>query len=185
MNNIKDRAKNIKLIILDVDGVLTDGSLFYDDSGREFKAFHSKDGLGLRMAQDAGIEVALLTGRKSALVKHRAKNLKIRPELVFQGYRDKRPAYLDIKKATGFSDAEIAYVGDDVVDLPVMVQVGLAIAVHDAHAFVLEHADWVTELKGGRGAVREVCDFILEAQGKLQHIHQDLIQWWARNDQNS
>ncbi|MEE9303213.1 MAG: 3-deoxy-manno-octulosonate-8-phosphatase KdsC [Thiotrichaceae bacterium] len=160
-------ARDIKLVILDVDGVLTDGSLFFDNSGQEYKAFNSKDGHGIRMLQEGDIEIALITGRKSELVLHRAKNLKISPSLIYQGYRDKRPAFNDLLEKTGLSAKNIAYVGDDVIDLPIMSKVGLAIAVHDAHHFVIKHADWVTQAAGGRGAVREVSEMILDAQGKL------------------
>ena len=170
MNLDKQLASQIELLILDVDGVLTDGSLFYDNNGQEYKAFNSRDGHGLRMLQDAGVKVAILTGRKSELVQHRAKNLNIPAELVFQGFRDKRPAFAALLEQTGLSAKNIAYVGDDVIDLPVMKQVGLAIAVADAHPFVKEHAHWVTTRFGGRGAVRETCEMLLNARGQLQAI---------------
>ncbi len=170
MKKTLDLAQSIKLVILDVDGVLTDGSLFYDNQGHEYKAFNSKDGHGIRMLQDAGIETAIITGRKSKLVSHRAQNLKISPSLIYQGHRDKRPAFDDLLEKTQLKANQIAYVGDDVVDLPIMNKVGLAVAVNDAHPFVCKHAHWVTRTRGGRGAVREVCDMILEAQGKLDMI---------------
>lgn len=166
----KELASQIELLILDVDGVLTDGSLFYDNHGQEYKAFNSRDGHGLRMLQDAGVKVAILTGRKSELVQHRAKNLNIPSELVFQGFRDKRPAFEALLTQTGISTNKIAYVGDDVIDLPVMTQVGLAIAVADAHPFVQEHAHWITSRSGGRGAVRETCEMLLDARGQLQAV---------------
>ena len=170
MNTNQQLASQIQLLILDVDGVLTDGSLFYDNNGQEYKAFNSKDGHGLRMLQDAGVKVAILTGRKSALVQHRANNLHIPDELVFQGFRNKRPAFEAILAQTQIPPEHIAYVGDDVVDLPVMKRVGLAIAVADAHPFVKQHAHWTTNLGGGRGAVRETCEMILQARGQLQTI---------------
>lgn len=170
MNLIRDKASQIKMIIFDVDGVLTDGSLFYDNQGGEYKAFNSKDGHGIRMLMDGGIKLALLTGRQSDLVLHRAENLKIPPELIYQGYRDKRPAFDELCEKTGIQPEHIAYVGDDVVDLPVMSKVGLAIAVADAHPFVKQHSDWVTEKPGGKGAAREVCEMLLEAQGKLEDM---------------
>jgi 3-deoxy-D-manno-octulosonate 8-phosphate phosphatase (KDO 8-P phosphatase) len=170
MNLIRDKASQIEMIIFDVDGVLTDGSLFYDNQGQEYKAFNSKDGHGIRMLMDGGIKLALLTGRKSDLVLHRAENLKIPPELIYQGYRDKRPAFAELCEKTGIKPEHIAYVGDDVVDLPVMSKVGLAIAVADAHPFVKQHADWVTEKAGGRGAAREICEMLLDAQGKLEDM---------------
>lgn len=167
MNERQQRASKIKIVIFDIDGVLTDGSLYFDNKGEEFKAFNSKDGHGLRMLQDSGVDVALITGRESELVKHRATNLGLSPSLVYQGYRDKVPAFNDLLKKTGLSRENIAYVGDDVIDLPIMSQVGLSIAVADAHWFVRENADWTTQEKGGKGAAREVSEFILDAQGKL------------------
>ncbi|HIO93405.1 MAG TPA: 3-deoxy-manno-octulosonate-8-phosphatase KdsC [Leucothrix mucor] len=163
-----DIAKHIKLIIFDVDGVLTDGSLFYDNNGEEYKAFNAKDGHGLRMLQKANIDVAIITGRKSKLVQHRAENLNLSPNMIYQGYSDKRIAYKDLLEKTNLSPQQVAYVGDDIIDLPVMTRVGLAIAVQDAHWFVIRHADWVSQQKGGHGAVREICEMLLEAQGKLE-----------------
>jgi len=174
-NNTQDLAKNIKLIILDVDGVLTDGSLYFDNKGQEFKAFNSKDGHGIRLLLENEIEVALITGRESELVKHRANNLKIPPELVYQGYRDKLPAFDDLLKKTGLKKENIAYMGDDVIDLPIMSQVGFSIAVEDANWFVKEHSDFVCNTKGGKGAVREVCELILSAQGKLDRLYNAYI----------
>ena len=171
----KTLAKTIKLIIFDVDGVLTDGSLYFDNSGSEYKAFNSKDGHGIRLLLENGIEVALITGRTSELLKHRAKNLKLNPDLIYQGYRDKLPAYADLLKKTGFTKEQIAYVGDDVIDLPIMSQVGFSIAVNDANWFVKDNCDWVTDLPGGKGAVREVCEFLLSSQDKLDKLYQDYI----------
>ena len=175
-NTIKALASNIKLVILDVDGVLTDGSLYFDNQGQEFKAFNSKDGHGIRLLLENNIEVAIITGRTSELVKHRAKNLKLSPDLIYQGYRNKLPAYKDLLKKTGFTKEEIAYVGDDVIDLPIMHQVGFSIAVKDANWFVKENSDWVCDTKGGKGAVREVCELILNAQGKLDALYQAYLQ---------
>ena len=170
-----EKAKDIKLIILDVDGVLTDGSLYFDNTGGEYKAFNSKDGHGIRLLLENNIEVALITGRTSELLKHRAENLKLNPDLIYQGYRDKLPAYADLLKKTGYKKQQIAYVGDDVIDLPIMSQVGFSIAVNDANWFVKENCDWVTDLAGGKGAVREVCEFLLDAQGKLDKLYNDYI----------
>ena len=170
MENMQEIAQNIKLVILDIDGVMTDGSLFYDNKGQEYKAFNAKDGHGIRMLKDAGIEVAFITGRSSELVLHRAENLGISPALIYQGYRDKRPALQALLKKTQLAPQNIAYVGDDVIDLPIMKKVGLAIAVNDAHYFVRHHAHWTTYNKGGQGAVREVCEKILDMQGKLEQI---------------
>jgi 3-deoxy-D-manno-octulosonate 8-phosphate phosphatase (KDO 8-P phosphatase) len=165
--DILDRAKTIKLVIFDIDGVLTDGSLFFDNQGQEYKAFNSKDGHGMRMLMESGIEIAIITGRQSALVLHRAMNLQIPSNRIWQGYRDKRPAFQDLLTQTGLQPSEIAYVGDDVIDLPVMTQVGLAVAVADAHPFVQQQAHWVSHYNGGRGAARECCELFMYAQGTL------------------
>lgn len=175
MTTIQKLAKNIKLVILDVDGVLTDGSLFYNDSGEEYKAFNAKDGHGIRMLQDVGIKIAIITGRSSELVLHRAKNLKISPALIYQGYRDKRPAFHELLNKTGLEPNNIAYIGDDVFDLPIMTKVGLSIAVGDAHDFVKKHAHWTTKQLGGRGAVREASEMILESQGKLDELLENYL----------
>lgn len=172
---LKDKAKAIQCVIFDVDGVLTDGSLFFDNQGEEVKAFNSKDGHGIRMLVESGIEVAIITGRQSDLVQHRADNLKLSPELVYQGYRDKRLAFADLLEKTGFSKDQIAYVGDDVIDLPVMSQVGFSIAVGDAHWFVKKQAHMTTKANGGKGAGREACEFILVAQGKLEALLQSYL----------
>lgn len=173
---LHERAQSIKCVIFDVDGVLTDGSLFFDNQGQEYKAFNSKDGHGIRMLLENGVEVAIITGRQSDLVKHRANNLKLSPELIYQGYRDKRPAFKDLLQQTGFSRDEIAYVGDDVIDLPIMSQVGLAIAVGDAHWFVKQQSHMCTQQHGGKGAAREACEFILSAQGKLDALLQNYLE---------
>ena len=166
MDRLKKLAQNIKLVIFDVDGVLTPGTLFFDNKGQEYKAFHSKDGHGLRMLLECGLQAAIITGRKSNLVEHRMRDLGI--EHVFQGYRDKSPAFKELLSLTGLKPEQIAYMGDDVIDLPVMSKVGMAIAVQDAHSFVCQHADYITQTRGGRGAAREAIEFILDAQGLLQ-----------------
>ncbi|MDJ0738288.1 MAG: 3-deoxy-manno-octulosonate-8-phosphatase KdsC [Gammaproteobacteria bacterium] len=170
MQDIYRKAEGIRLVIFDVDGVLTDGSLFIGDDGQEYKAFHSKDGHGMVMLQHSGVQIAIITGRTSEVVRIRMASLGI--EHVYQGKREKLPAYEELKHATGLDDAQIAYVGDDVVDLPVMTRVGLAIAVQDAHALAKRHAHWVTPSGGGRGAAREVCELVMDAQGKLQGLLQ-------------
>lgn len=175
MNQIQQLAKNIKLVIFDVDGVLTDGSLFFDNQGQEYKAFNAKDGHGIRLLQQGDLQVALITARTSQLLLHRADNLEIERELIYQGYRDKRVAFADLLEKTGMQAENIAYVGDDVIDLPIMSKVGLAIAVGDAHPFVKKQADWVSQAFGGRGAVRETCEMILDAQDKLDDILQSYL----------
>ena len=168
MQDILEKAAKIKLVIFDVDGVLTDGSLFIGDDGQEYKAFNSKDGHGMRMLQDGGVDVAIITGRVSQVVEHRTKDLGIKH--VYQGKREKLPAFLELLEKVGLTEKEVAYVGDDVVDLPVMCRVGLAICVQDAHPFVKRHSHWITEHAGGRGAGRDVCELLLEARGKLDKM---------------
>ena len=168
MQEILERAARIRLVVFDVDGVLTDGSLFLGDGGEEYKAFHSRDGHGMKMLQEAGVELAVITGRTSRVVEHRMASLGI--EHVFQGQRDKLPAFEALIARLGLQAAECAYVGDDVVDLPVMRRVGLAIAVQDAHPLVVRHAHWQTPSPGGRGAARDVCELILEARGDLERV---------------
>lgn len=175
MKDILDKAKNIELVIFDVDGVMTDGSLFMGDKGEEYKAFNSHDGHGMRMLQEGGVQAAIITGRSSQVVKHRMKDLGVTH--IYQGYRDKRPAFEALLEKVNLEMSQIAYVGDDVVDLPIMSRVGLAIAVQDAHPFVKQHAHWVTTRRGGRGAVRDICELMLEARGTLadklaSYLHQ-------------
>ena len=163
-----DKLKRIKLLLLDVDGVLTNGSVIYDDTGAETKVFHIKDGLGIRMLMDAGIEVGIVTGRTSRALRHRCDNLGI--SLVFDQVRDKTGVLEVVSKERGVKAEHIAFVGDDLVDIPLMKKVGLSVAVADAHETVLEHADMVTAAKGGAGAVREVCEAILKAQGLWEKV---------------
>lgn len=166
MQDILEKAKQIKLVVFDVDGVLTDGALFLGDDGQEYKAFHSRDGHGMKMLQATGVEIGIITGRTSRVVELRMESLGIRH--VYQGQLDKRPAYDRLKQELGLSDSQIAYVGDDVVDLPLLTRAGLAVAVQDAHPLVKQHAHWQTPSAGGRGAARDVCELVMEAQGQLQ-----------------
>ncbi len=166
MQDILEKAAQIKLVIFDVDGVLTDGGLFFGDDGQEYKAFYSRDGLGIKMLQRTGVEVGVITARESQVVIHRMQNLGI--EHLYQGRLDKISAYEDMIEKLGVTHSQTAYVGDDVVDLPVMQQAGLAVAVADAHPFVKQHAHWTTQHGGGRGAARDVCELILQAQGNLE-----------------
>jgi 3-deoxy-D-manno-octulosonate 8-phosphate phosphatase (KDO 8-P phosphatase) len=166
MKDILERAKAIKLVIFDVDGVLTDGSLFLGDDGLEYNAFNSRDGHGMKMLQESGITVAIITGRSSKVVDYRMESLGIKH--VYQGQQDKRVAFAEILDKLQLTPQQVAYVGDDVVDLPVMSKVGLAIAVQDAHPMVLKHAHWQTPHCGGRGAGRDVCEMLMEARGVLQ-----------------
>ena len=166
MQDILDKAARIRLVIFDVDGVLTDGSLFFGDDGQEYKAFNSRDGHGMKMLQSHGVTVGIITGRTSKVVEHRMENLGITH--VYQGQLHKVPAFEELIADVGVSADETAYVGDDVVDLPVMRRVGLAIAVQDAHPLVIKHSHWQTQHGGGRGAARDVCEMLMEAHGVLQ-----------------
>jgi 3-deoxy-D-manno-octulosonate 8-phosphate phosphatase (KDO 8-P phosphatase) len=165
MQAIYAKAKRISLAIFDVDGVLTDGSLYLTDGGEEIKAFNSRDGHGMKMLRESGVELAIITGRTSRSVELRAKNLGI--DLLFQGVADKAQAFTALIKARALDAAATAYMGDDVVDLPVMMRCGLALSVPGAPLIVRQHADYVTRATGGRGAAREVCELIMHAQGTL------------------
>ena len=165
---VSQRAQASRLLILDVDGVLTDGSLFFDAKGQSLKVFHVRDGHGIKMAQRAGLEVAFVSGRRSDAAYHRAKELGV--NRFHEGVRDKLAVMREIMAAMDIQPAQVAVVGDDLVDLPIMVQAGLAVAVADAVPEVLAAAHWVTKLPGGKGAVRQVCDLLLKAQGKWQEL---------------
>lgn len=160
----KMRAANVKLVIFDVDGVLTDGRIFIGTNGELFKSFHCQDGLGVKLLQAAGIKTAIITGRESKIVTKRSLELKI--EDVYQGVQNKLTALFDLQKKYGIKADEIAYVGDDFIDLPVMCRIGLACAVANAVMEVKGTAHYVAQAKGGDGAVREIAEMILKAQGK-------------------
>jgi len=170
---LKERASKIRMLVLDVDGVLTDGKLYFDHAGNELKAFNTRDGLGMKALQRCGIEVAVITGRKSEAVAHRMSQLGIKH--VYQGREDKLNAFQHLLDITGFDEYEICYAGDDWIDLPVMMRAGLAISVADAEERVKEHAHWITQRNGGDGAVREMCNLILAAQGKDQTILDEIL----------
>jgi 3-deoxy-D-manno-octulosonate 8-phosphate phosphatase (KDO 8-P phosphatase) len=170
------RARGIRLLILDVDGVLTDGRLYYDAKGETLKVFHVRDGHGIKMAQRGGIEVAFLSGRRSDAAFHRARELEI--NRFYEGVRDKVAILEELLAALNLTDQEVAAVGDELVDLPLFQRVGLAVAVADAVPEVRAAAHWVTRLPGGKGAVREVCDLILQAQGKWE----ELVRPWQGSD---
>lgn len=163
-----EKAKNLKLLILDVDGVLTDGRLFFDNQGTEYKCFHARDGHGIKLLRQTGVEVAVISGRNSNSVALRMKNLGI--EHVFQGHENKLSAFAEVLEKTDITPEQCAHMGDDLLDLPIMIRVGLAIAVSDANFAVKEKADWCTALPGGQGAVREACDFIMQAQGNFDKV---------------
>ena len=156
-------AAKVKLLLFDVDGVLTDGRLVIGDDGLEFKAFNSRDGHGIKMLQRNGIDVGIITGRTSDVVKHRVKDLKIKH--VYQDCKEKLPVYQKLIKKLKLEPEQTAFVGDDVVDLPIMLRVGLAVSVQNAHSLVKQNAHWVTPSIGGYCAAREVCDMLLHAHG--------------------
>lgn len=163
MQAVYDRAKVLKLLVLDVDGVLTDGKLYLSDSGEEIKAFNTLDGHGLKMLKASGVDVAIITGRKSRLVEVRAKNLGIAH--LYQGIEDKLSAFRELIGTLGLQPQQTAFMGDDLVDLPAMRRSGLALTVPAAPALVKQNAHYVCQRSGGDGAVREVCELIMQAQG--------------------
>jgi len=177
MNNQKllNKAKNIRLLLLDVDGVLTDGRLYYGNNGEELKAFNIQDGLGIKLLQRNGIQVGIITGRSSELLARRASELGI--DLVVQGREDKLTALGEIleSKHTSYQMEEIAFLGDDLPDVAVIRRVGLGVAVANATSFVAENAHWQTTTKGGDGAVRELAEMLLQAQGKLESTHSNYL----------
>ena len=170
---LRDRAANIRMLVLDVDGVLTDGKLYFDHAGNEMKAFNSRDGLGMKALQRCGIEVAVITGRNSAAVTHRMTQLGI--QHVYQGREDKLNAFLHLLEKTGLDAQQVCFAGDDWIDLPILLRVGLAVSVADAEDRVKEKAHWITVRNGGEGAVREICNLILVAQDKDQTILDEIL----------
>lgn len=173
MNIIDDKAKQLKLFITDVDGVLTDGNLFYDAQGVAFKAFSVHDGLGLKLLMKAGIEVAVITACKAEATRSRMTQLGITH--LYMGEENKVLAYEHLLKHLKLEDKDVAYIGDDLPDLPLVKRAGLGITVADAAPFVLKHAQWITVNKGGCRAVREVCDRILQARGAWDRSEADYL----------
>jgi len=162
------RAKKVEVLLLDVDGVLTDGTLFYLGASEEMKAFNTLDGFGLRLLRDAGIAVGLITARSSEAVSRRAKELKL--DHLYTDCRNKREAYTTILDQQGWQPEQTAYMGDDWLDLPVLTQVGCSFAPANAAAEVCRQVDYVTERSGGHGAVREACELILDSKGLLSQL---------------
>lgn len=165
-NQIK--LSQIKLLLLDVDGILTDGKIIYSDSGEQIKSFNSRDGLGLRLLMDSNISVGIVTGRKSKALIHRCQNLGI--DLIFDGIKDKALALARIIQQTGIQAQYIAFSGDDLIDLPAMTRVGFSFTVPNAPEEVKNHAQMITSARGGQGAVREICETILKARGEWDQI---------------
>ena len=163
--NILTRAKKIKLLVCDVDGVFSDGRIYLGNDGEELKAFHTKDGFGIKALSSSGVDVGIITGRRSTIVANRMSALNVKH--IIQGQEDKLPALIDLSNKLNLKPDEIAYIGDDIPDLACIGHVGLGIAVQDAHPVVLDKADYATFVRGGFGAVREVCDLIMQCQGTL------------------
>lgn len=164
MRGLKAKAKKIKLLLLDVDGVLTDGRIILDNQGNELKAFHVRDGHGIKLAQRAGIVIGIITGRKAEVVNVRARELGIGE--VYQGALEKIGVYESLREKYGVRDDEAAFIGDDIVDVGILKRVGLAVSVADCDPAVKPYVDMITQAKGGRGAVREVINLLLASQGK-------------------
>ncbi|MDX9698424.1 MAG: phenylphosphate carboxylase subunit delta [Rhodocyclaceae bacterium] len=167
---VRERAARLRLMGFDVDGVMTDGSLYFTAQGEEIKVFSSLDGHGLKMLRQAGIEVVIISGRSSRALELRAENLGI--DDLYMGVEDKRACLYDLLARKGLDAQEAGYMGDDIVDLPILRICGFSATPADGHDFVKRHVHLVTRQEGGRGAVREVCDFILDAQGRLEALHQ-------------
>ena len=166
--DLSQKLKHVQLLLLDVDGVLSDGAIIYNHDGSETKIFNVKDGLGLKLAMKAGIKVGIVTGRKSPALDHRCRDLGIRYS--FTGIQNKDKILEKIADLTAVAPENTAYIGDDLPDLPLMRRVGLSIAVADADKTVISNADWTTSASGGKGAVREVCEALLKAQGKWEKL---------------
>jgi 3-deoxy-D-manno-octulosonate 8-phosphate phosphatase (KDO 8-P phosphatase) len=160
------KRERVKVLLLDVDGVLTGGEIIYTDDGSETKTFNVKDGLGIKLLMEAGVTVGIVTGRRSGALLHRCSDLGI--EMIYDGIDNKGAVIDAVVNRTGARADEVAFAGDDLPDIPLMKKVGLAIAVADAHDAVKQVADWITRSNGGQGAVREICESILDAKGLLE-----------------
>ncbi|OYV47918.1 MAG: phenylphosphate carboxylase subunit delta [Candidimonas sp.] len=161
-----ERARQVRLMAFDVDGILTDGRLWYGENGEALKCFNALDGHGLTLLRESGVGIALITGRKGVILARRAAELGI--STVLQGVRDKASALSDLAREQGYTMEQMGFMGDDIIDLPAMQRVGLAVSVPNAPSYVTPAAHWVTSHAGGDGAVRECCDVILAAQGRLR-----------------
>lgn len=166
--DLETRLRSIKLLIMDVDGVLTEGQIIYGQNGVELKAFNVRDGHGIKLIHRAGLKTAIITGRESEAVTRRAQELDI--SYLIQNAKNKIEAYREILKESGFKEHEVAFIGDDLVDIPVMRRVGVAVTPSDGHELVKQYALLITRKKGGQGAVRELIEIILKAQGKWEKV---------------
>lgn len=165
-DDIFETAKNIKLLVCDVDGVFSDGRIYLGNDGEELKAFHTKDGYGIKALNSSGVDVGIITGRRSNIVANRMKSLNV--QYIVQGQEDKLPALKELMDLLSLTPDQVAYIGDDIPDLACIEFVGLGIAVSDAHPALLKQANLSTFTHGGFGAVREVCDLIMQAQNTLE-----------------
>lgn len=163
-NEILEKAKRVKILVVDIDGVMTDGRIVYSGYGEELKFFDVTDGFGITLLARGGVKTVIITAKKSKIVKHRARDLKV--AYAYQGFLDKLIAFQDLLKRFKVTPEEVCFMGDDLIDIPILKRVGFAIAVPNALDEVKEHAHHITQKSGGRGAVREICDFLLKAQGK-------------------
>lgn len=166
--SLREKLQHIKILVMDVDGVMTDGRIIINDDGRETKNFDVRDGHGIKLVQRYGIEVALLTGRQSEVVKHRANELGITE--VHQKIFNKKEVFAEILQKNNLNANQAAFIGDDIIDIPVLKEAGFSATVADAIDIVKKTVDYVTKNKGGRGAVREVCEMLLQAQGRWPEI---------------
>ncbi|MDX1676799.1 3-deoxy-manno-octulosonate-8-phosphatase KdsC [Arsukibacterium sp.] len=166
--DILSRASNVKLLICDVDGVFSDGRIYLGNDGEELKAFHTRDGYGIKALRHAGIEVAIITGRTSAIVEQRMRSLTV--SYIFQGQENKQAAFAKLQQQLALPPSQIGYIGDDLSDWQVMQHCGLAVAVKDAHPYLCQRAHYVTSLPGGFGAVRELTDLLLISQQQFEQF---------------
>jgi 3-deoxy-D-manno-octulosonate 8-phosphate phosphatase (KDO 8-P phosphatase) len=174
MQQVREKAKTIRLLILDVDGVLTSGVVYYGSHDVEMKGFHLHDGLGIKLLQKTGVTVAIISGKNSEPVARRMKEMNI--EHAYLGHDDKIAPYEHLKQTLKLSDDEIAYMGDDLPDLPLLRRAALAITVPQAPDIMKQHADFITKNKAGKGAVREACEFIMQAQGSYESVIQSYLE---------
>jgi 3-deoxy-D-manno-octulosonate 8-phosphate phosphatase (KDO 8-P phosphatase) len=170
---VLERARPVRLLLLDVDGVLTDGTILLDAQGAESKSFHTRDGHGIKLLQRAGVDIGIISGRTSRAVEHRAGELGIKH--LYQGCSDKLPVCRKLLAQLAVEPAHVAFLGDDVVDLPILLHVGLALTVQDAHPLVKQHVHFVTPSRGGYGAAREACELLLYAQGRYAEAMQPYL----------
>lgn len=174
MSSVENKLKNIKLAIFDIDGVFTDGKLYIDNYGNELRAFNVQDGQGIKLLIDAGLEVAIISAKDSEMVKLRMNSLGVYH--LYLGYENKRIAYQALLDKLNLTPHDVVYTGDDLPDLPLIIKSACGIAVNNANSFIKENADYITKENGGNGAVREVCELILTAQGKFQHLLNEFLE---------